>query len=408
MRITNSMMVDSLLSNLNTGLTQLNKYNEQLSSNRRMTRLSDDPIGVLTSMNARHKLQRLNQYQSNLTTAKSWVDQTDSTLQDMNSVITTIQEKVTQMATGTYNATDKKSVGTLVDQLKDELMQMANSSIGDKYLFAGYNSTTAPFTEDASGNVLYNGMDLAAADTTPVLGKSISDTTNATGFTWNGPISAIPDKYSISVNNDTITINNSDGVQITSKQITTTAGTNEVDLSAQGLGKISWTDNGSATGAEVASAIASSGFITTHLGAESSQNIKMVVGFNMDMNVTFTGPDLVGTGDNNMFKILNNISNALNNNASSDTISGYLADLTTIQNRIVENQVQVGARANKIDTLENRYSQDVINYTTIKSNVEDIDQAKVITAYKLSESVYEQALAVGAKIITPSLMDFLK
>lgn len=408
MRITNSMMVDSLLSNLNTGLTQLNKYNEQLSSNRRMTRLSDDPIGVLNSMNARHKLQRLTQYQSNLTTAKSWVDQTDSTLQDMNSIITTIKEKVTKAASGTNNEGDKKNIGTLVGQLKEELMQIGNASIGDKYLYAGYNSTTAPFTKDASGNILYNGLDLSATDMTPVLGKPILDTTNATGFTWSGPISAIADKYSISVSSDTITINNSDGVQITSKQITTAAGANEVDLSAQGLGKISWTDNGSATGSEVASAIASAGYVTTHLGEEASQNTKLVVGFNINMNVTFTGIDLVGTGDSNMFKVLNDLSNALNNNASSDVLSSYLGNLSTIQNRIIEKQVQVGARSNKIDTLDNRYSQDVINYTSIKSNVEDIDQAKVITAYKMSLSVYEQALAVGAKIITPSLMDFLK
>ncbi len=408
MRITNSMMVDSLLTNLNAGLSRLNNYNLQLSSNKRMNRLSDDPIGVLTSMNARQKLQRIHQYQENLSTAKSWVDQTDTMLDDMNSVITNIMEKVTKSASGTNNSTDKQNLATEINQLKEELMQMANASIGDKYLFAGYNSTTAPFTKDANGNVLYNGIDLSAVNTTPVLGNSIADTANASTFTWSGPITADADKYSVAANGDTITIMNSDGVQVASKQITTTGGTNELDLSAYGLGKITWADNGSATADEVASAIASAGYVTTEIGAEASQNIKMVIGFNLDMDVTFTGPDVVGIGENNMFSILDGLVSDLNSNASSDTISSYLTKLGKVQDRIVEKQVEVGARANKIETLENRYSLEELNYSTIKSNVEDIDQAQTITNYKMSEAVYEQALAVGAKIITPTLMDFLR
>lgn len=402
------MMVNSLLGNLNTGLTQLNKYYEQLSSNKRMNRLSDDPIGVLTSMNAREKLQRLSQYQSNLKTARSWVDESDTALSDMNSIITSIQEKVGRAATGTLNPTDKQNIATEIDELKKELVSQCNSSIGDQYLFAGFNSTTAPFVMDENGNVTYNGIDLSAVSTAPVLGNTIADTANATGFSWNGPINADPDKYSISADGNTLTITNSEGVQVFSQAVTTTNGTNTLDLSAKGLGTITWTDNGSATGAEVASAIASAGSVTTQIGSEASENIKMVVGFNTDMNVTFTGPQLVGTGDKNMFAVLDKIVDALNNNASSDTISSCLKDLSGVQDRILQNQVLVGARSNQIDTLKNRYSEDSINYSTVKSDVEDIDQAQTITNYKMSESVYEQALAVGAKIITPTLMDFLK
>lgn len=408
MRITNSMMANSLLANLNTGLSQLDKYNNQLASNKRMIRLSDDPIGVLNSMNARQKLQRLSQYQSNLTSAKSWVEQTDTTLDKMNAIITTIQEKVTNAASDTNGSIDRQNLALEINELKDELMQLGNSSIAEQYLFAGYNSSAAPFTKDANGNVYYNGIDLSAVNTAPVLGNAIADTANATGFTWSGSITAKLDKYSIEASGDTITIKNSDGVQILSKQVTTAGGTNTLDLSAQGLGKITWTDNGSATADEVATAIASAGTITTPIGQEASQNIKMVVGFNMDMDVTFTGPDIVGTGDDNMFKVLGNIVSALNSNASGDTISSYLKNLSNVQDRILQKQVEVGARANKIEALESRYSQEVINYSTIKSNVEDIDQAQTITNYKMSMSVYEQALAVGAKIITPSLIDFLK
>lgn len=402
------MMMDNMLNNLSSSLSRVNTYSSQLSSNRKITRLSDDPVGVLNSMNARQKLNMFEQFQSNLVSARNWVDQTDSTLSDMNDVITTIQENVTSAANGTKSESDKVNYATLISELKDELLQFANQSIGNKYLFAGYNSTQEPFTTDTDGNVLYNGIDLSTVDTTPVLGQTIADTTNATGFSWSGSITATPQKYSIAASGDTITITDSDGNEILSQQITTASGSNTIDLSAKGLGTITWTDNGSATASEVASAIASADYVTTEIGAEAAQDMRFLVGFNVNMEVSFPGSDVVGTGDTSMFTVLNNLISDLNNNASSEVISGYLTPLQKIQDRLTVCQVEVGARSQKIETLENRYSEDVINYESIKSDVEDIDQAEVIMNYKLSMSVYEQALATGAQIIQPTLMDFIK
>ena len=56
----------------------------------------------------------------------------------------------------------------------------------------------------------------------------------------------------------------------------------------------------------------------------------------------------------------------------------------------------------------NRYSLDAINYEAIRSNIEDIDQAQTIMNYKYSEAIFKQALASGAQIIQPTLMDFLR
>ncbi len=406
MRITNSMMIDNLLSNINGSLTRLSRYSDQLSSNRRITRLSDDPVGVLSSMNARQKLNMYEQFQDNLVSARSWVDQTESALSDMESIIITIKENVVSAASGTKTASDKANIGTLVGELKDYLLQLCNSTVGDKYIFAGYNSTKAPFETDADGNVLYNGVDLSVEDTTPVTGNTITDTANASGFTWSGPLT-LSGKYSVSADGDTLTITSESGAAVYTGTVATTAGTNSLDLTAEGLGIISWTDSGAATADEVASAIASAGTVTTLIGSEAVQDIDFVVGFNVTMDVSFTGVDVAGTGDDNMFSILENLEEVLNNDADSDTISSYLDSLQGIQDNLLLRLVEVGARSQKIDTLENRYSQDVINYEEICSNIEDIDQAQVILDYSFSQSIYEQALAAGADIIVPTLMDFL-
>ncbi len=406
MRITNSMMIDNLLSNINGGLTRLNKYNSQLSTNRKITRLSDDPVGVLNSMNARQKLNMCNQFKDNLTSARNWVDQSESALMDMEDVVIKIKENVIDAASGTKTDSDKANIGILVGELKDHLLQMCNSTVGDKYIFAGYNSTKAPFSVDSSGNVLYNGIDLTVDDTAPVLGSAIADTANASGFTWDGPI-GLPGEYSITAAGDTLTVTGESGSVVFSGTITTSAGSNVLDLTAQGLGTISWTDGGSATADEVAAAIASAGTVSTETGLEAAQNINFVIGFNLTMDVSFTGVDIVGKGEDNMFKILSDLEEALNSGASSEEISSFLEPLQGIQDRLLLRTVEVGTRSQKIETLENRYAQDLINYEAIRSDVEDIDQAEVILNYKLSESIYQQALASGAEIIVPTLMDFL-
>jgi flagellar hook-associated protein 3 FlgL len=400
-------MIDNLLNNINSGLTRMNRYNSQLSSNRKITRLSDDPVGVLNSMNARQKLNMYKQFQNNLISARNWVDQTESALMDMEDVVIKIKENVVTAANGTQKDSDKANIGILVGELKEHLLQMCNATVGDKYIFAGYNSTKAPFTLGSSGKVLYNGIDLAAEDTDPVLGGAIADTANASGFAWNGPVT-LPGKYSILAVGDTLTVKEGSGAVVYSGTITTTAGSNTLDLTAQGLGTVSWTDSGAATADEVAAAIASAGTVSTSTGSEAAQDVSFVIGFNLKMDVSFTGVDIVGTGEENMFKILDELENALNSGASSDVISSYLEPLQGIQDRLLLRTVEVGTRSEKIETLENRYSQDVINYEEIRTDVEDIDQAQVILNYKLSQSIYEQALASGAKIILPTLMDFLR
>ena len=407
MRITNSMMIDNLLNNINSGLTRLNKYSSQLATNRKITQLSADPVGVLNSMNARQKLNMCNQYKDNLTSARSWVNQSESALMDMEEVIVTIKENVVDAASGTKTESDKVNIGILVGELKEHLMQMCNSAVGDKYIFAGYNSTQQPFTVDANGSILYNGIDLSAEDTDPVVGNAIADTANATGFTWNGPIN-LSGKYSIASDGDTLTVMGESGSIVYSGTVTTAAGTNVLDLTSEGLGTISWTDSGSATADEVAAAIATADTISTQTGMEASQNVAFVIGYNLTMDVSFTGVDVVGEGEDNMFKILDDLEEALNNNAPSEAISSFLDPLQDIQDRLLLRTVEVGTRSQKIETMENRYSQDLINYEAIRSDVEDIDQAQVILNYKLSESIYQQALASGAKIIVPTLMDFLR
>ncbi len=433
MRITNSMMSDNLMRNLYNGMSKMDKYNAQLATNRRITRLSDDAIGVLNSMNARQRLYRVQQYQENVITARNWVEQSEVALQDISKNLVNIRETLTNAATDINNPADKKNFATLINEIKSHIMQSLNSSIGDKFLFAGYNTTKAPFSVDANGKVLYNGKDISnpayMADRTPTA-RAVSDTTYATNIAWDPatPIGAqMTDKYYFTANTSKsmLTVKDSVGnfvgevpysaIDLTNGKLDLT-GIGPTGSGGEGLGIVEWTpvaplptnpDDILKAQDEIAKALTDS-FITTPSGEEIGQNIELEVGFNLKMQVSFTGIDVVGTGANNMFKILDDLVADLNNDAPVSQLTTYISKLEGLHEGVLNNLVTVGTRTNKVDSLDNRYSQDYISYEQMRADVEDIDPAQVIMQFKMSEAIYKQALATGARVIQPTLMDFLR
>lgn len=314
MRITNGMMIDSFITNMQTNMEKTEKYTSQLSSNRRITRLSDDPVGVLNALTARQRLSRYEQYQTNLNTASTWVNQCETSLMELSSKMTSFLENLTSAASDINNEVDKKNISVLLNEYKQSAMETLNVTVGDQYVFAGFNTSNAPLTTDASGKVLYNGLDLT--DTSPANLAKIAD--------------------------------------------------------------------------------------------EQAQIVQVEVGYSLQMDVTMPAIDIMGVGDKNMFSVIDKMIGLLESGGDvADQLSACIGDLQDVHSNVLACTVRSGAMQTKIDMLDTRYSQDIINYSTIRSNVEDIDSAETIMDWKMSEAVYKQSLAVGAQVIMPTLMDFL-
>ncbi|NLN46558.1 MAG: flagellar hook-associated protein FlgL [Clostridiaceae bacterium] len=160
MRITHSMMTGTFLANLNRTLSRMGTQQSQLASNRRITRLSDDPIGTINALAIRKKLNRLEQYQKNVSDAQAWLTQSETALSDINEVLKSAYEQAIEASNDTMAQVDRDAVASYIEQLRDHLFQTGNSTFGDKYIFGGNNTTTTPFTYAADGTVLYNSVDL--------------------------------------------------------------------------------------------------------------------------------------------------------------------------------------------------------------------------------------------------------
>ena len=146
MRVTNGVISNNFLKNLNTNMKALDKYYTQMSTGKRLTKLSDDPVGIVQSMQAKVKLYRLDQYQKNVDDAKTWISQSENAVLNLNEVVKSAYENTISAANGTMTEEDKQSTAALIKELRDEVISVGNSKMGEKYLFGGYNNTKAPFS----------------------------------------------------------------------------------------------------------------------------------------------------------------------------------------------------------------------------------------------------------------------
>lgn len=114
------------------------------------------------------------------------------------------------------------------------------------------------------------------------------------------------------------------------------------------------------------------------------------------------------TNDNdNIFAIVDRIIEALNTN-NPEGVGTELGALDKRMDKILEEWAIVGARYNRMELMNNRLKDDKLNVTTLLSKTEDADLAEVIINLKTEENIYRSSLSAGARIIQPSLIDFLR
>jgi flagellar hook-associated protein 3 FlgL len=149
---------------------------------------------------------------------------------------------------------------------------------------------------------------------------------------------------------------------------------------------------------------------------EVSNNEKIIyeVDIGDDIHINLTGGDVFNIGGEAtasatplMIELFNDFITALEAGDHS-TIGGFLDDIDEHMDNISRVRSDIGARYNRLELTENRLSKNIYNFTKLMSENEDIDQAENIMLLKSEENVYQASLAGGARIIQPSLMDFLR
>ncbi|WP_019915059.1 flagellar hook-associated protein FlgL [Paenibacillus sp. HW567] len=137
--------------------------------------------------------------------------------------------------------------------------------------------------------------------------------------------------------------------------------------------------------------------------------IQYIVGEGVQMPINMTGNDVFGkTGDaDNLFTIINNISAGLKS-GNITAVSKELDNIDTRTETILSARSEIGAKTNRVELMQGRLSDLNTNLTDLQAKTEDADYEGLIMKSKIQENIYNASLSVGAKIISATLVDFIR
>lgn len=143
MRITTKMMQNRSLNNLNTNKTLQEKLTTQLSTMKKITRPSDDPVIAIRSLKLNSTLNKIDQYyEKNSNDAQSWLELTESAIKTTNSILEDMSGYITQCAQGSLTAEDRAAILQNLANYQHEIYSTGNATSAGRNIFTGYRTDT--------------------------------------------------------------------------------------------------------------------------------------------------------------------------------------------------------------------------------------------------------------------------
>ena len=140
--------------------------------------------------------------------------------------------------------------------------------------------------------------------------------------------------------------------------------------------------------------------------AGNENPVMRTIGDGDPIRVDANGVTVLGAGSEQLFTVLQNVADNLRNNPAA--LAGDLALLDRANNRVMTQLADIGARYNRVEQMQQSGTDRLISLRSQLSDIEDIDLPATIMEMQMQESAYEAALGASAKVIQPSLMDFLR
>ena len=125
---------------------------EKISTQRRINRVSDDPVGLGRVIKYRSNISDMAQFQKNVEFTKGFIERSEASLQGINDYLMRAKELSVSLANDTYGPDSRIAASREVEQIVDGIISLANSQYGNRYVFGGFRTQTPPLGKD--GNYL--------------------------------------------------------------------------------------------------------------------------------------------------------------------------------------------------------------------------------------------------------------
>ncbi|MFD1678249.1 flagellar hook-associated protein FlgL [Alicyclobacillus fodiniaquatilis] len=401
MRITQSMMTQNLLNNLNTIQQNLSSTENEMTSGKVLNEPSDNPIAMSEDIQTTTSIDQANAYQSTIQSGLSWMNSTTSVLSSMSSTLQSIQSVVLQ-SMNTTNGTPSVQSGLQqsIAQLTNNLYQLADTQQGGSYLFGGFASQT-PVSSYISTQQLDTNL-TGSSTTSPLIASggqiAIVGGEGSTQVSINSGASM--EEVESAINGAT----NSTGV---TANIVNTNGTYQLTLqSNQSNTAFGLAGNNVTLAAGGSFSVSNSPTNLPPSGAGS--DVTYAVSSSINETVNVTGQQLFNQlppgGTQTLQQTLQSVINDVGNPSA---LQQDLTNLTANIGQVTQANADLGSRINQLNTLSSQNSNFISAMQTQQASLEDANMAQVETQYESEMSSYQASLQMGSQMILPTLAQYL-
>ncbi|RME18600.1 MAG: flagellar hook-associated protein 3 [Bdellovibrio sp.] len=360
------MTFDQVNQNLAKNRAEMANLQDQAATQKRVTKPSDDPVAASRVLSSRVDVQGIKQYVKNLNYAKSFLEFTDQSLDELTGHLVRAKElALAQANDASANAETRRVVATEIEQIYKQIVRVANRKLGDRYIFGGFSTTRPPF--DSSGK--YFGDDgemLVHVDKGSFLGMNIP---GSKVFLGKGL--------------------SQDGIAHPSMEQPTTI----EELLAQ-RGEKPREDSR----ADQRSTQKQERSHRAHIKLRQPASAK---------EKEESEEESIGNGGVNVFQVLKKLDVALMTNDKKG-VQDTLDLLDAAINQVVLGRSQVGSRVMAIDTALDTLEKNKVDNLVYASQLEDADVFKVMSDITKTEGTLQATLQTSGKLIQPSLLEFLR
>ena len=143
MRVTNNMITSNTKNNINSNKVFVDKYNTQMTTQKKIDKPSDDPVIAIRSLRMQTSLRHIDQYlTNNIADVESWLEITDTALENMTKILTDAHTLCVHGSTDTLTQDDRKTILKQLTAMSDQIYAEGNADYAGRTVFTGYRTSS--------------------------------------------------------------------------------------------------------------------------------------------------------------------------------------------------------------------------------------------------------------------------
>ncbi|MEY4767125.1 MAG: hypothetical protein RI907_3798 [Pseudomonadota bacterium] len=408
MRIATAHAYDATIAELQRRQQDLSTSQKQLTSGKRVVNASDDPTNAARAERALAAMARADANQRTLDASRNVMNLASSSLTNATELLQTARETLAAAGNASYSSADRKSLAVKLQDIRDQLLSVANTPDGGGgYIYGGQGSSSPPFIDTGNG-VVYQGQG----------GEQLASSGQRLNLTLDGQRIWLSGKAGNGVfNTNGIVAGNSGNAWITSGSVTAPAsvpypsagGTSHTYqlVFHNNAGTITYDvleDNNAASPLSTGNAYKDGAAIDI-----TGKGMQVAVKGYPSEGDTFQIDE--SRNNLNIFSVLDNAISVLKSapaeGEASQAVNTGLVNVDASLASIQAAQSVVGEELNRMDGMESRNQDAKLAAQTDKSNAEDLDMVKALSEFKNQDTGYSAALQSYAMVQKLSLFNYI-